>query len=136
MEETMNLAKYVIMHTFRGECKCGKCADRGNRPDPTGHTADMIFFKVAAANDPDATAFKKLTESQKGVNPFDGEEHSYIELGAWLGDQGVALQYMALGCLLGVFDLMTPKTMLSGLPESTVMAMAGSGFVAIKKRPS
>ncbi len=41
---------YVQNNTERGLCTCGRCCDYANKPEdkqPTGHTADLIFFKVA-----------------------------------------------------------------------------------------
>ena len=43
-----SLIDYVLKHTERGECNCGQCLDRGDKPDPVGHTVDLGFFKVAA----------------------------------------------------------------------------------------
>jgi hypothetical protein len=124
----------------RGECNCGKCFDRGNKPDPEGHTADVHFFKVAAANDPDPEVFKQLTREHKGAfaecDPFDGNEHNYIELGGWLGDQGMALLYMGLGSVLGLFTLLTPKSVLGdAIDDAFANQLAGIGMVAIKAKP-
>lgn len=113
---------------------------RGDAPEPAGHTADLVFFKVALAGagvTPDE--FLELSRSHEGefgpCDPFDGQEHGFIELGGWLGDQGLALQYMGLGALLGVFELLTPRTML-GLPDGDPLAlrMAGAGYVTVKAR--
>ena len=106
------LADYVIYHTERGECNCGQCCDRGDKPDPTGHTCDVGFFKVAARNNPNAEDLKRLVaESHKGyyseTDPFDGNPHNYIELGGWIGDQGLAMQFMALSHLLGLAHVFT-----------------------------
>jgi hypothetical protein len=132
----MTIHDYVVAHTARGECRCGKCVDRGNRPDPEGHTADLFFFPVAAVAAPDADRFRTLTREHPGdyvsFDPFDGKEHSFIELGGWIGDQGLALQYMGLGVLLGVFALLTPKTMMPFLDEETQRTMAGAGMVSIQ----
>lgn len=72
----MKLIDYVVQNTERGECKCGQCIDRGNRPDPEGHTVDMVFFKVIKRNGATAEQFRRLTDEHKGefanVNPFDG----------------------------------------------------------------
>lgn len=136
----MSLIDFVRAHTTRGECECGHCSDRGDKPDQIGHTADMIFFKVALIPDiPTPEVFRAKTAEHEGefneCNPFDGAEHSFIELGGWIGDQGLAMQYMALGHLIGVFDLLTPKTMLPGLvTDDQAMALAGSGMVAIKAK--
>lgn len=136
------LLEYVRRHTERGECKCGRCFDAGGKPDPRGHTADLIFFKAtivppSIAGEPSAETFKILTAAHRSefaaCDPLDGNQHGHIELGAWLGDQGVALQYMALGHLLGVFDLLTPFTMLPGIGEDQAMEMATKGYVNIIK---
>lgn len=135
----MTIQEYVRRHTIRGECKCGKCCDVGTQPDPVGHTADVVFFKVAAVESPSVEDFKRLTSETRGAfgdcDPFDRKEHNYLELGGWIGDQGLAMQYMALGTLLGAFDLLTPITML-GLkaddPLSQQMAEAGMISIQVK----
>ena len=130
----IDLTKYVYEHTVRGECQCGKCIDRGDAPDPEGHTIDMVFFKVAVRNNPTLEEFKALTVASKdgefcSVDPFDGWEHSYLELGAWIGDQGMAMLYMALGASLGAFDLLG----ISG-PTATEMAKYGFLFLTVKAK--
>jgi hypothetical protein len=52
----------------------------------------MVFFEVSARNGADAETFKALLrENKRGafcdVDVLDGEEHSYIELGGWIGDK-------------------------------------------------
>lgn len=127
----MNLTDYVLAHTDRGECRCGKCI-----PDPEGHTADVYFFPVAIRNAPSLDEFKALTAAHRGefteCDPFDGKEHSYIELGGWIGDQGLAMQYMGLGALLGAFTLLTPK--LLPIPKELQDQMAGAGMVSIQAK--
>jgi hypothetical protein len=105
----------------------------------------MIFFKVGwSPETPDgrgltAEMFKKATidyHNHHGnlvVNPFDGGEHNYLEIGAWIGDQGLGLQFMALGVLLGVFELLTPITVL-GVTGEVAMMLAGSGLVMIQSK--
>ena len=132
----MTLTDYVIDHTERGECRCGKCFDRGDNPDPTGHSVDLVFFPIAAKNSPSALTFRELVGEHKGcygdVDPLDGEEHTYLELGGWIGDQGLAMQFMGLGTLLGVFDLMTPKNMLPGISDEQALEIAGMGLLSVK----
>lgn len=141
MSATATIGRYVADHTERGECKCGRCADVGQKPDPSGpHTVDMIFFKAAKKGESTAEEFERLTREHRGefadCDPFDGEEHGFIELGAWIGDQGMALLYMALGSLLGIFDLLTPRTMLpAGIDDVVIMDMAGAGWVTVKRKP-
>lgn len=133
------LADYILEHTLRGECRCGKCADRGSAPDPPGHTADLIFFPVALKGNPTAKHFRDLTLNARyqDVKVFDGQDHSYIQLGGWLGDQGLALRYMGLGTLLNVFELLTPLTVFPGEPKldrGLVLQMAGNGYVSVIAR--
>lgn len=137
-QATETIGRYVTEHVERGECKCGKCIDVGSKPDPAAaHTADLIFFKAAIKGQPSREEFEQLTRQHAGefgpCNPLDGEEHGYIELGGWIGDQGIALEYMALGYLLGVFDLLTPRTVLGEqVDEKLAMEMAGAGYVTVK----
>jgi len=132
------LINYVMMHTQRGECQCGQCSDKGDKPDPTGHTVDMVFFKVAPANGPTLEEFTAHTKAAKQgywceVDPFDGKEHSYLELGAWIGDQGIAMLYMALGTSLGAFSLLSPA--LLGIGGTQALQMAGMGLLSIQAKP-
>ena len=123
-----------MQHTIRGECKCGRCFDAGNAPDPEGHTADLVFFKVAKDGEPELAEFKRLSAKEGAFadcDPFDGKEHNFMEIGGWIGSQGLALQYMGLGALLGAFELLTPKTIL-GFEGEEAMRLAGLGLLAIK----
>lgn len=130
------LVDYVLNHTERGECNCGQCADRGENPDPQGHTIDLGFFKVAAKNNPDKDMFLQLSGAHNGefgeCDPLDGGEHSYMELGGWIGDQGLAMQYMGLGVLLGVFNLLSPAMLGITSDDPLFMQMLGSGFLSIQ----
>lgn len=133
------LADYIIAHTVRGECQCGRRIDKGNAPDPTGHTADLYFFKVALKDNPDAETLRKLALAHRSegryveqVNPFDGKEHNYIALGGWIGDQGLALQFMGLCTLLGMCELLTPNIL--PIPDDLKERMAGMGLIAIQTR--
>jgi len=67
-------------------------------------------------------------------------EHSYFELGGWIGDQGLAMQYMALGKILGLWQVMHPGMILNvNDPAQKQLAdqMAGAGMVSIlgNKKP-
>lgn len=131
-----SLIDYVLKHTERGECNCGQCLDRGDKPDPVGHTVDLGFFKVAAKDNPDKETFLELTQKHRGefgdCDPMDGGEHNYMELGGWIGDQGIAMQYMGLGVLLGVFNLLSPA-MLGLTPDDPMFKqMLGMGMLSIQ----
>lgn len=132
------LAKYVYDHTERGECQCGQCADKSDNPDPVGHTIDMVFFKVAKVGSPTLEEFRKLTKDSKDgefceADPLDEQEHNYMELGGWLGDQGLAMLYMALGVSLGAFKLLSPAML--GLSGQMAMQMAQAGMLSIQAIP-
>ena len=142
--EMSELIDYIQAVATRGACMCGRCLDAPERPEdeqPTGHTADVYFFKVAVAEgaDADADVLTELIHSHQGshaeCNPLDGMEHSYIEVGAWIGDQGIALTLLGLGAVLGLWELLTPKS-LPGLPEGLMSQMAGAGFISISPRGS
>ena len=134
------LGEFVLQHAERGACTCGRCKDAPEHPEehqPDGHTADMIFFKVKARGEPDAGEFKKLISQHAGsfnnIDPLDGTEHNYLELGGWLGDQGLALMFMGLGTLLGLWQLLTPVTMLKlESNEPLARQMANAGMLSIK----
>jgi hypothetical protein len=131
-EAMKTLSQYIVEHTDRNACTCGKCVVSGEDKQLSGHTVDMFFFDVCAKDNPDADTFRKLIVKQGEINPFDGKEHSYIELGGWLGDQGLALQFMGLGVILGLWQVMHPVNMLK-LERQNPLAqqMAGMGMVSI-----
>ena len=54
---------------------------------------------------------------------------SYIEVGGVLGDQQTALQLFGLGQVLGLWKVITPKTM--GITGAEADEMAGMGFVMV-----
>lgn len=132
----MDLIDYVVKYTERGPCQCKKCSDAVENPgskQPEGHTADLTFFKVRKVNNPDAGEFKKLVE-EEFPHWLDGKEHSYLETGGDIGDQGLALMAMGLGELLGVWGLMTPNSVVPFLDKEMRMKIAGAGYIAIKTK--
>lgn len=162
----MSLIDYVLAHTARGACTCGRCvksinvgpdgqiADvtltdpavaRMQQPAPGPHTVDLVFFKVSAVGDPSPVRLRELLSAHEGhhntMNPLDGAEHSYLEIGGWVGDQGVAMQLMGLGAILGLWDLLTPYTVLKLDPNkeehrNTAMQYAGTGLVCMMAKPT
>lgn len=52
---------------------------------------------------------------------------SYITVGATIGDQGAAFQLFALGEVLGLWSVLTPKTF--GATGEMADQLAGSGFI-------
>ena len=105
--------------------------------------SQLIFEKLSAARrpilaahrKPDGDTLRRLISEHKGeyadCNPLDGAEHSYIELGGWIGDQGLAMMLMGLGSHLGLWSVMTPNNMMPGLDEETKKMVAGMGLVSI-----
>lgn len=125
------LARYVQAYTLVVHEK-----DLDVRTEIRDSAIDMVFFSVAVSGDATADALRKLISEHQGdfcdVDPLDGKEHSYIELGAWLGDQGVALCFMAMGVKLGLWALLSPSTVLGpACSKADALRMAGSGFLAI-----
>lgn len=124
------LVDYVELHTLmvKGGEETILCLQNG---------VDMVLCFVAVVGEPDTAAtLRRLIPEHNGefadVDPFDGEEHSYIELGAWIGDKGLALRLMALGAKVGLWTLLTPITLLGkAISRADAVRMAGNGLVAI-----
>jgi len=129
----MNLYSYVNRNSIRGACNCGKCADAVSDPkleQPKTHTVDLTFFKVGNVG---ATKeeFEKLVK-EEFPNWLDGKEHSYLEVGGDLGDQGTALCCIGLGHILGLWKALSPETVFPFLDLNTKMNMAEKGLVCLK----
>jgi len=97
-----DLISYIQSHVERGSCQCGECLDApAETRQPTGHTSDVVFFKVKAFNNPDSNELKTPVTSHSGifnqVDLFDKKEHNFQEIGGWIGDQGLALMLMGWG---------------------------------------
>ena len=130
------LSEFITTHTVRGACRCGRCCDAPENPaerQPNGHTVDVHFFEVALT-DPDANRdslgaeFRSLLEVDYPQPERLAEGPSYIEMGAALGDQGLALMAIGLGELLGLWQAMTPAKM--GISDPAMAAeLAGRGMV-------
>lgn len=140
------LIEYVLKYAQRGEYQCGKRNDRVEHPEqhqPTGHTADLFYFKVALKQAADGTSadketLQKLIEqsshgSMADCTPLDGKEHSFIELGAWIGDQGLAFMFMGMCDLLGLGKVMTPNML--PIPQELKDQMAGMGMISLISNP-
>jgi len=135
----MTLNEYVRKHVERGECQCGKCADAPPNPEskqPVGHTVDLTFCKVKLKGEPRAEELRELIKAHNGafgeLDLFDKKEHNYLEIGAWLGDQGCAIMLIGMGHLLGLWHALSPDTMLPFLPQDTKMEMAENGMVCLQ----
>jgi hypothetical protein len=107
------------------------------RGAPPASCADMCFFKVVLRGGPSAATLARLVREHRpaevgAVNIFDHCEHGYLELRAWLGSEELALRLMGMGSLLGLWQLLTPKTVLGNYagPE-LVDELVGVGMVTI-----
>jgi hypothetical protein len=92
----------------------------------------LIFFKVAS-RDASKKEFEALARKEFPVW-FDGKEHSYLETGADMGDQGIALMTMGLGSLLGTWNLLTPAILGFSSDDPLAKQMAGMGMITIQAR--
>lgn len=142
------LIDFLRENVIIGACQCGKCIDAPQNPEkyqptgyPTGHTSDVYWFKAALKHglENKDTLKNKLLQILKrydgefnNVNFFDGDEHSFIEIGGYVGDQGLGLMLMGAGELFGLWDVLTPKNMVPNIPEDLMREMAGMGLVTIK----
>lgn len=138
------LRQYIMKYAERGACTCGRCAEsitvdqksgeisvkltdpvEAAKHQPTGHTADVGFFKVKARDGASADELKRLIqENKKGefgnADLFDGAPHDFIEIGGWIGDQGLALMLIGLGTVLGLWSVLAVggTAVLMPLPKS------------------
>ncbi|MEW6613913.1 MAG: hypothetical protein AB1401_00355 [Thermodesulfobacteriota bacterium] len=129
----MKLYDYVSAYAERGACTCGRCYDAPENPEetqPDGHTVDLTFFKVAAKGGDKDTFLSLVRAEHPGW--LDGKEHSYIHVGAEMGDQGIALMTIGLGHLLGAWKALSPDTMMPFLPSDLKQQMAGRGMVSLQ----
>jgi hypothetical protein len=66
---------------------------------------------------------------------LDGKEHSFLEVGGDMGDQGIALMTSGLGGILGVWNALSPDTVVPFLNKEAKMSMAGMGMVTLQYKP-
>lgn len=131
------LREFVLENGVRGACTCGLCCDAPPDPkkqQPDGHTVNLTFFKVALRTHGDSSVLseqmKELVEDEVPAL-LDGKEHSYIQIGADIGDQGLALTLIGVGHLLGLWAALSPDTLLPEAPEGLKKQMAASGMVSL-----
>ena len=134
----MTLDTFLADHTRRGACQCGRCLTEPYDEVTTAlamHTADVEFFKVTLKGEPSRDEFLRLVR-EECPSLLDGAEHSYIEIGGMVGDQGEALVLMGAGAVLGAWTLRTPRSVFGklGLTADMLMNLAGQGLVTIQHK--
>lgn len=128
----METQKMIKDYGIRGACCCGSCVDAPDTPQehqPEG--VNLTFFRVGVRGGLTAEEFKKTVEAEF-PHFFNGQEHSYLQVGGDIGDQGMALTLIGMGHQLGVWKALSPDTLLPSLPEAIKKQMAGSGMVALQ----
>jgi hypothetical protein len=96
-----NIAGYVYDHT--------RCDARRWRRVEAGLRGPYF---VSAVNGPRRDEFLKFVrlhiEKKPGCDPLDGQVHGLEELTRWIGIRELALRFIGLGVILGVFQLAKP----------------------------
>jgi hypothetical protein len=93
-----NIAGYILDHTSRDEGRWHRLPDEARGP-----------YFVSALYDPRRGEYISLVrrhrENSPGCNPLDGREHSLKEMAGWLKNSAMAVRFVGLGVLLGIFEL-------------------------------
>ena len=129
----MKLSEYVLKFAERGACTCGKCFNAPPNPEEkqsAGHTINLTFFKMSAKGGNKEEFLSIVREEYPEW--LDGKEHSYINVGGEMGDQGLALMTIGLGHLLGAWKALSPDTLIPSLPLDLKKQMAGAGVVNLQ----
>lgn len=97
----------------------------------------MIFFGIKKSQNANKENLIELIKKSKGVfsqvDLLDKNEHNYLEIGGWIGDQGLALKLMGLGACLNLWYLLTPRSVLGSMcDEALANRLAGAGLITIK----
>lgn len=105
---------------------------RENNGDKDFYIADCHFIQVAVDK---AKAEELREEFEAWVEEYPHPEHfkngtSYITVGANIGDQQAAFELFALGEALGMWDIMTPQSVL-GITGNLADKMAGNGLIGV-----
>jgi hypothetical protein len=99
---------------------------------PNLEKVDMVFLTIGVDKE---EAEKRKPELIEILNSYPDPKRlaggpSYIEVGAAIGDQGAAFQLFALGKVLGLWEVITPKT-LHITNEEQARQLAGVGMIMI-----
>lgn len=102
-----------------------------NEATPEIEKVDLEFIVVGVDK---AKAQEKKAELVALLDAYPDPEQlasgpSYIAVGGTIGDQGAAFQLFALGKVLGLWDVITPKML--GAEGEQARQMAGAGYIVI-----
>jgi len=98
-----NIAGYVYDHTTcdaRGWHQLG-----GDQKGPF-----YVSMVHGAQRDEFLSSTRSHAEKNPGCDPRDGRVHSLKEMTRWIGIRELALRFIGLGVILGVFELVRPWT--------------------------
>lgn len=122
------LTEYIAKIARRGECQCGKCADYRkdmDRPAPE-HSANVHFFWVSQEGGDGSRLRALLQQYYPSPERLEGGP-SYIEIGAELDSQELALLLIGVGAVLGLWQAVTPASF--GITGPEAAELAGKGMV-------
>jgi hypothetical protein len=95
-----NIACYVLDHTTRDVGRWLTADEQGP-------------YFVSALYAPRKTEFLRLArlhiETSPACNPFDGREHTVGEIARWIRNRALAVRFVGLGVILGIFELAEPS---------------------------
>ena len=139
MSDPLGLLRYIVEHT--------KCAlfpvPPAPRVLPPG-AVDVEAFHVSRLGTPTAADLAAKIRAHKGalaLDLLDGSEHNRHAVAAWLGTADganavqrrdiTALRLMALGQLVDLWELRTPRQVAPGMPEHLSGHLAMIGMITI-----
>lgn len=125
-EEVVEDIKVVTIDNFPAEPEEAKTVDchfiTVGATEALGEHTPASFYGLVLANEHNGI-FAPMTAEDWARGP------SYIAIGGWLGDQTLALQFMALAELHGMGKVVIPSML--GLTGEKADAAAGSGYVLL-----
>jgi hypothetical protein len=91
---------------------------------------DLVLLKVGVEPDCAAKHKEELVKLIEPLRTILEPGPSYITIGGYIGDQGTAFQLMAIGEVLGLWTVITPR--LFGINEEPQLTQAaGQGLIMI-----
>ena len=125
-----NIEGFLLDHVIRDEARWHRLPEGSRGP----HFVSVRFG-------PGKARFLELVRHKVAVsprcNPLDGREHRIDEIVRWMRNRELALRFVGLGVMLGVFELASPwrpragdtgqdTSPLAGRPDEERFRLAGS----------